>query len=192
LRAKLALWYMNWTTDPPLLPLFAKMKPSSRNHPLIMATEGDAYLADKNYVRAVEIYEDLLEGPDPSIDTILRLSLAHHLAGHVEKFDTYLHEYADRVNVDNDQTLNDWVDDGSDLCRLRKFVPAAGLLTQVLSLDPESPITELHRLLGYSYLNFRHPDQARSAFARYLELVPDDPEITHILKRDARLAGSGP
>jgi len=192
LRARLARWYLNWTTDQPVFSLFAKMGPGSRDHPLIKETEGDAYLAAKNYPRAVEVYEDLLAGSGDSTDTILRLSLAHYLAGEPGKFESYLNEYAHRINTGEDQTLNDWVNEAAAQCRLRKYVPAAGLMNQILLLDPESPITELHRMLGYCYLNFRHPVHARAAFARYLELVPGDPEITHVLKEDSRLAGSRP
>jgi len=47
-------------------------------------------------------------------------------------------------------------------------------------------------MLGYCYLNFRHPERARAAFARYLELVPGDPEILGILKDDSRLTGARP
>ena len=192
LRAKLARWYLNWTTDQPVRPLFDLMDSQSRRHHLVMETEGDAFLADKKYHEAVEIYETLMAGPGDPVDTLLRLSLAHYLAGDTEKFESRLNEYADRWKSREEQTLNDWINVAATRCRVRNYVPAAGLLNQVQVLDPESPNTELYRMLGYCYLNYRHPDRARAAFGRYLELVPGDPEILGILKDDSRLAGTRP
>jgi 4-amino-4-deoxy-L-arabinose transferase-like glycosyltransferase len=192
LRTKLARWYLNWTTEQPVRPLFALMDPDSRQHPLVRETEGDAYLADKKYQEAVDIYEALIAESGDPVDTLLRLSLAHFLAGETGRFESCLNEYADSWKSSEEQTLNDWVNEAAAQCRVRKYVPAAGLLNQVLALDPQSSDPELHRMLGYCYLNFRHPDRARAAFARYLEIVPGDPEILGILKDDSRLTGTRP
>ena len=35
LRTKLARWYLNWTVEQPVLPLFDLMKPDSRRHPMV-------------------------------------------------------------------------------------------------------------------------------------------------------------
>jgi 4-amino-4-deoxy-L-arabinose transferase-like glycosyltransferase len=190
LRTRLAVWYLNWTVTEPVLPLFTMMNPASRTHPLVKQAEGDAYLADKDYGRAVNIYEDLMEGPGNSVDTVLRLALASHLAGESDRFEHYLNEYADRWDADTDPTLTDWLNEAAARCRVSHFAPAAGLLHQILLLDPEFNSSELFRMLGFCYLNLRHPDRARDAFARYLELVPDDPEILSVLKDDSRLAPS--
>ena len=189
LRSNLARWYMNWTVDQPLLPLFARMKPASRSHPLVQQIEGDAHLALGNYQQAESTYREEFTGPEPHRETLARMALAQHLAGNPEGFQRYLKEYASRWETDGMPGPDDWLNEAADLARAGKYIPAAGLLTQFRFLDPESPIAEDYRMLGYCYLNFRHFDHARQAFARYLERVPGDPEILDILKDDSRLVG---
>ena len=178
---------MNWTVDQPLLPLIVRMKPASRSHPLVQQIEGDAHLAVGNYLQAESTYREEFTGPRPLRETLARMALAQHLAGNPEGFQRYLKEYASRWETDGIPGPNDWLNEAADLARAGKYIPAAALLIQFRSLVPESLVAEDFRMLGYCYLNFRHYDHARKAFARYLELVPRDPEILDILQDDSRL-----
>jgi hypothetical protein len=188
LRNNLARWYLNWTADQPVDPLFSRMDPASRRHPVVLETAGDALLAEKNYQGAIEVYEELRAGPGDPVDTLLRLSLAHFLAGDREEFTACVNEYAGLWKRETEQTLTEWFNRAAQMCRQENYVPAAGLLNQVLAVDPEFPNPQLQRMLGYCYLNYRHPERAREAFRGYLTRVPADPEIRAILLEDARLA----
>lgn len=187
LRSNLARWYMNWTVDQPLLPLFSRMNPASRSHPFVRQIEGDAHLAVGNYQQAESTYRDNSTGSTPLKETLARMALAQYLAGNQEGWQRHMMEYASQWETDEIPGPDDWMNEAANLARAGKYIPAAALLTQFRSLDPESSIAEDYRMLGYCYLNFRHYDHARQAFARYLERVPGDPEILDILKDDSRL-----
>ena len=187
LRTKLARWYMNWTVGQPMFPLFSMMDPGSRIHTLVREAEGDANLASGNYHRASSIYRDLLDGPDAPLDTLLRLALASHLAGDSGEFGKYMKEFASRAGLGENPTANDMLAEAVTRCRVRNYVPSVALLIQVRLLDPAFANPEDYRMLGYCYLNFRHPDRARAAFGEFLKLVPDDPEILDVLQDDSRL-----
>jgi len=192
LRTRLARWYMNWTVGQPILPLFSMMDPGSRTHILVREAEGDANLASGNYNRASSIYRDLLDGPDASLDTLLRLALASHLAGDQSGFDKYMKEFAVQGGLGENPAANEMLAEAVMRCRVRNYVPSVSLLIQVRLLEPAFPNPEDYRMLGYCYLNFRHPDRARAAFGKYLELVPNHPEILDVLKDDSRLVQSLP
>ncbi len=192
LRLNLARWYLNWTVEQPLFPLFSKMNPASRAHHLVRETEGDAYLATKNYGKAESTYRDLLEGPGDHVDTLLRLALANHLAGDPRSFGQYMRKFTARWNMGEDPTMNDWISETATRFPARDYVPAAALLIQARFLEPDFPTGDDYRFLGYCYLNMRHPDRARAAFAKYLEFVPNDPEIMTVLKGDFRLTATLP
>ncbi|MEN8007006.1 MAG: glycosyltransferase family 39 protein [Candidatus Krumholzibacteriota bacterium] len=192
LRAKLARWYMNWTNDQPLLPLFSLMSPVSRTHPLVREVLGDAYLSARDYAQAEIQYRDLLqESGDPS-ETLLRLALANHLAGNHSGFDRFMDEYVSNWELDGDPTLEDWINEAATLGRARNYVPAAALIIQFRKTGPDFPAGEDHRMLGYCYLNMRHYGRARESFAKYLQLAPNDPEIMSILQNDLRMTESRP
>lgn len=188
LRSNLARWTMNFSVEQPLLRFFDRMKPESRTHPLVTMTEGDAYLALKKYDRAQRIYLDILHKEDDSLETLLRLALVSHLAGNPEGFEQYLNEFTALWRPGEDPSLEDWYNEAATHARAKSYLPAAALLIKIRLMDPDSQYGEDYRMLGYCYLNFRHIDHARSAFAKYLELVPNDPEILGVLEDDSRFA----